>query len=337
MTKKINWGIIGLGNIANKFAEDLMLSNDSILYGVASREIEKAKNFSDKFNSIKHYDSYEKLAKDSEIDIIYIATPHAFHFENVMMCLKNNKAVLCEKPMGLSSQEVNIMVEEAKSRKLFLMEGLWTRFIPATGKLIEILNKKIIGDILFIRAEFGYKVDLNLKSRIYDKKLGGGSLLDIGIYPIYLSLLILGLPTDIKAIASMTETNVDNNCSMLFNYKNGAKANLESTIEAETPTEAYIYGSKGILKLHSRFHHTEKITISRNGENEILDIHYKGNGYIYEIEEVNKCLVNQEIESSKLSFTTSLDLISLIDRVKEEIGLKYESKTATTPYKINCR
>lgn len=326
MSKKINWGIIGLGKIANKFAEDLMLSSDSLLYGVASRERDKAKNFSVKFNSVKYYDSYEELAKDSEIDIIYIATPHAFHFENTMMCLKNNKAVLCEKPMGLSSQEVNMMIEEAKSRKLFLMEGLWTRFIPATEKLIELLNKKIIGDILLIRADFGFKGDLNFKSRIYDKKLGGGSLLDIGIYPIYLSLLILGLPTDIKAIASMTETNVDGHCSMLFTYENGVKANLESTIEAETPTEAYIYGSEGIVKLHSPFHHTEKITISRNGENEILDINYKGNGYIHEIEEANKCLINQEIESAKLSFTTSLNLISLIDRVKEEIGLKYESK-----------
>lgn len=328
MTRKIKWGIIGLGNIANKFAEDLMLSDEAILYGVASREIEKAKNFSDKFSAIKYYGSYEDLAKDAEIDIIYIAIPHAFHFENTMLCLKNNKAVLCEKPMGLNSQEANIMIEEAKSRKLFLMEGLWTRFIPATEKLLEILNKKLIGDILFIRADFGFKGDLNFKSRVYDKKLGGGSLLDIGIYPIYLSLLALGLPTEISAIASMTETHVDGSCSMLFNYKNGAKANLESTIEADTPTEAYIYGSEGIVKLHSRFHHSESITISRNGANETVDIKYKGNGYIHEIEEVNRCLVNQEIESSKVSFTTSLDLISLIDRVKAEIGLKYESKAA---------
>jgi predicted dehydrogenase len=329
MSKKIKWGIIGLGNIATKFAEDLMLSNDAILYGVASREIDKAKSFSETFNSIKYYNSYEDLAKDPEIDIIYIATPHAFHFEKTMMCLRNNKAVLCEKPMGMNAKEVRVMIEEATRRKLFLMEGLWTRFIPATEKLIEILHQKLIGDISFVRADFGFKGDLNLKSRLYDKKLGGGSLLDIGIYPIYLSLLTLGIPAEIRAIASMTETNVDNTCSMLFNYENGAKANLESTMETETPTEAYIYGSEGVIKLHSRFHHTDKITISRNGENEILDMNYKGNGYIYEIEEVNKCLLNQETESSKLSLKTSLDLISLIDSVREEIGLNYEFKTVT--------
>ena len=328
MSKKINWGILGLGKIANKFAEDLLLSKDSILYGVASREIDKAKNFCYKFNSIKYFDSYEKLAKDSQIHIIYIATPHAFHFENAMMCLKNNKAVLCEKPMGLNREEVSIMIKEAKSRNLFLMEGLWTRFIPATEKLIEILNKKIIGDITFIRADFGFKGDLNFKSRIYNKKLGGGSLLDIGIYPIYLSLLTLGIPLDLQVMATMTETNVDSTCSILFTYKNGVKANLESTIEAQTPTEAHIYGSEGIIKLCSPFHHSEKMIISRNGENEILEIKHKGNGYIHEIEEVNKCLMNEQIESSKLSFKTSLDLISLLDRVKAEIGLNYESKTA---------
>ena len=329
MSKKINWGIIGLGKIANKFAADLQLSKNSQLYGVASREITKAKNFSIKYNSIKYYGSYGELADDSEIDIIYVATPHTFHFENTMMCLKKDKAVLCEKPMGINAEEVNIMIEEAKFRKLFLMEGIWTRFIPATEKLIEILKKKIIGDVLFIRADFGFKGDSNLESRVYNKKLGGGALLDIGIYPIYLSLLTLGVPIDIKVMARMAETGVDSYCSMLFNYENGAKANLESTIEAETPTEAFIYGSNGTLKLHSRFHHTEKITILRNGEKKLLNIKYKGNGYIYEIEEVNKCLLNQEIESSKLRLNTSIDLISLIDKVKEKIGLKYENKTAT--------
>lgn len=329
MKKKVKWGIIGLGNIANKFAADLQLSNSSILYGVASREINKAEKFSKKFRSIKYYGSYEELADDSDIDIIYIATPHTFHFENTMMCLRKGKAVLCEKPMGINSDEVKIMVQEANSRNLFLMEGIWTRFIPATEKLIEILNRKLIGDILFIRADFGFKGDLNLESRVYNKRLGAGSLLDIGIYPIYLSLLTNGLPKDLKAMARMTETGVDSYCSMLFNYENGSKAILESTIESETPTEAYIYGSDGSIKLHSRFHHTEKITITRNGKKEIFTIEYKGNGYIYEIEEANKCVINQEIESPKLPLKTSIDLIRIIDKVKEEIGLKYEKKTAT--------
>tara|TARA_R110002049_G_scaffold9962_2_gene49686 strand:+ start:70256 stop:71260 length:1005 start_codon:yes stop_codon:yes gene_type:complete len=329
MNKKTNWGIIGLGKIANKFAQDLQISNSSNLYGVASRSIEKAKAFSDTYKSTTHYDSYEALADDSEVDIIYVATPHVFHFEITMMCLKKGKAVVCEKPMGLNSEEVKTMIDEAKSRHLFLMEGIWTRFIPATNKLVELLDQKAIGDILFIRADFGFKAKVDPKSRLYNKNLGGGSLLDIGIYPIYLSLLTLGLPTDIKVMARITETGVDSYCSMLFNYENVAKAILESTIEADTPTEAYIYGSHGTIKLYSRFHHTEKIGLIKNGEETIFDIKYTGNGYFHEIEHINECLQNGVMESPKLPFIISMDLITLIDRVKNDIGLKYKTKTAT--------
>lgn len=325
MDKHINWGIIGLGNIAHLFAEDLKRSERSILHGVASRDIDKAESFGSKFNSAKYYGSYEELADDPDIDVIYIATPHTFHFEHTMMCVKKGKAVLCEKPFGINASQVNSMVEEAKARQVFLMEGMWTRFIPATEKILELLENGAIGDLSFIRADFGFKAPFDTESRLYNKALGGGSLLDIGIYPVYLSLLTLGLPTDIKAMARMTETDVDSYTSMLFSYENGAKAVLESTIEAETPTEAYLHGSIGSIKVHSRFHHTEKITISRNGEEEILDIAYEGNGYIHEIEEVNNCLLQKKTESPKLSLQTSLDLIAILDDVKKEIGLSYSS------------
>ncbi|CAM1367013.1 Gfo/Idh/MocA family protein [Tenacibaculum xiamenense] len=324
MNKKINWGIIGLGKIAHKFASDLLLSNNANLYAVASRSIDKAKEFAQTYKASRTYSSYMELAKDPTVDIVYIATPHPFHFENTMLCLQNNKAVLCEKPMGMDAKQVELMIQEAQSRKLFLMEGLWTRFIPATEKLLEIINSGKIGDIEFVRADFGFIGDLNLKSRLYDKKLGGGSLLDIGIYPIYLSLLLLGIPDRIKAIASMTETNVDSSCSILFNYKNGAIANLDSTIEHNTATEAFIYGTKGVIRLHQRFHHTNKLTVSINGNQEVLDIPYKGIGYSHEIEEANKCLQNGKTESSKHSLKNSLDLISVIDLVKEQIGLSYK-------------
>ena len=238
--------------------------------------------------------------------------------------------MLCEKPLGINLREVEIMVQEARSQNLFLMEGMWTRFIPATEKLLEILDSGILGDILFIHADFGFKADAHHEGRIYNKDLGGGSLLDVGIYPIYFSLITLGIPIDIKTMARMTDTGVDGYCSVLCNYENGAKAILESTIEADTPTEAYIYGSQGSLKVHSRFHHTEKITISQNGENHVIDIAYKGNGYIYEIEEVNKCLQKREIESPKLPLETSVDVIRLIDRIKADIGLKYESRATSS-------
>lgn len=324
--KKINWGIIGLGNIANKFANDLKLYANARLYGVASKDLEKAKRFSQKYNSVKYYNSYKELVKNPEIDVIYIATPHTFHFKNTMMCLREGKSVLCEKPLGINSIEVKTMMAEAKLRNLFMMEALWTRFIPSTEKIIEIIKSNIIGDINFIRADFGYKGDTNPNGRIYSKKLGGGSLLDIGIYPIYLSMLTIGIPRNIKVMARMSPTQIDTYCGMLFDYDNGAKAMLESTVEAETPTEAYIYGDKGVIKMHSPFHHTKKISLFQNEKlDKIFNMKYIGNGYYHEIEEVTDCLIEGKNESSKLPHSDSLNLITLIDRIKQKIGLIFES------------
>lgn len=325
MTNKVKWGIIGLGKIAHKMAGDLKLSSDAVLHGVASRDEKKAREFGDKHNTSKCYGSYEELANDPEVDVIYIATPHVFHFENAILCLKNGKHVLCEKPMGMNAKQVNALIAEAQARNLFLMEGIWTRFIPATEKLIELLNKKIIGDILFVRADFGFTSPFNPEGRLYNKQLGGGALLDIGIYPIYFSLLTLGMPSRIQATARMAQTGVDSYCAMLFEYENNARAMLDCTIEADTPTEAYIYGSNGHIKIHNRFHHPEKLSVFRNKElMEEIEMKYVGFGYLHEIEEVNRSVRNKSTESPKISHQMSLDLASVMDRVRSEIGLVYE-------------
>lgn len=324
MADKVRWGIIGLGKIANKFASDMLRVEGAILQGVASRDIEKARQFGQKYQSVNHYGSYEDLANDPTIDVIYVATPHVFHFENTMLCLERGKSVLCEKPMGMNVEEVSTMIAKAKSRNLFLMEGLWTRFIPATEKLIQLLNDKIIGELISVHADFGFKGDFNLQSRVYNKSLGGGSLLDIGIYPIYLSLLALGIPSRIKATARMMETDVDSFCAMLFDYDNSAKAVLECTFESDTPTEAYIYGSTGSLKMHNRFHHTQKITWYQGKDvKQVFELPYEGNGYGYEIEEANRCVKNRSIESQKLSHQMSVNLATVMDTVRKEIGLIY--------------
>ncbi|HKL03163.1 MAG TPA: Gfo/Idh/MocA family oxidoreductase, partial [Cryomorphaceae bacterium] len=260
MPDKIKWGIIGLGKIAHKFATDLMFSENAALQGVASRNAQKAKDFATKYQSKPHYGDYELLAKSPDVEVIYIATPHSFHRELTTMCLENSKAVLCEKPLGMNRDEVEAVIALAKSKKLFLMEGLWTRFIPATEKVMELIETDAIGDVLYIHADFGFKSDFNPETRHFNKALGGGSLLDIGIYPIFLSLVTLGYPKAIKAMARMTKTNVDASCSVLFDYNNGTKAMLHSSFEANTPTEAHIHGTKGSIKMHKQFHHTEKIT-----------------------------------------------------------------------------
>ena len=325
MSEKVRWGILGLGNIAGKFVKDLLLIDNAVLQGVASRDISKARIFAKKYGAIRAYEGYDALANDPDIDIIYIATPHVFHFEQTMLCLRAGKAVLCEKPMAMNAKEAKKMMDEAKKRNIFMMEGLWTRFIPGTEKILDLIANDAIGTIDFIKADFGFKGDGNLESRVYNKSLGAGSLLDIGIYPVYLSLLLLGVPDAIRAIANYTETGVDASCSMLLKYANGAKAYLESTILADTPVEALIYGSKGSLQIHSRFHHSKEITIRQNdGTTESFTVEYKGEGYYHEILEVMHCLHQGLTESPKMPHSMSLELIQTLDSVREKIGLEYD-------------
>ncbi|MCH2192822.1 Gfo/Idh/MocA family oxidoreductase [Kordia sp.] len=324
MSQKVRWGIIGLGKIAHNFAFDLRISETAVLQGVASRSIEKATKFAKKFKAQKAYGSYEALVKDPDIDVIYIATPHVLHFENTMLCLQYKKAVLCEKPLGINLTQVQTMIQEAKSQNVFLMEAIWTRFMPSYQKVLELLNDGAIGDVISIRADFGFQTTFDPEGRLYNKKLGGGSLLDIGIYPIFLSLLVLGMPSDINAMARMTNTNVDSFIAMLFEYKNDAKAVLESTFEVDTPTEAYIFGTKGKIKLHRRFHHANTITLYKNGEETVFQLPHSGIGYIHEIEAVNENIRNGDTENSKLPLAFSEQLITIIDQVKAKIGLWYE-------------
>lgn len=325
MKSYINWGIIGLGKIARTFATDLLLSNNSKLHAVASRDIEKAKTFATDFHASKYYNSYEKLAQDPEVDVVYIATPHVFHFEYTMMCLKAGKNVLCEKAFGMNQEEVKTMISEAKNRNLFLMEAIWTRFIPATEKLLSLIEEGVIGEIKQIRADFGFKANPDPNLRLFNKKLGGGSLLDIGIYPVYLSLLLFGAPQKITAKAEISSTGVDSFLAAIFEYQNGQKSVLESSFLVDTPTEAYIFGEKGYLKMHSRFHHSEKISIHISGkEVQEIDMKYKGNGYYHQITEVENCLSNNQYESSKLPHNMSLQLIQTLDRIRKKINLKYD-------------
>lgn len=319
----INWGIIGLGKIAKVFASDLMLAKEAKLYAVASRETEKAAAFREEFPCEASYGSYEELVQDPTIDIVYIATPHTYHFANTLMCLKHGKAVLCEKPLAISLEEEEILYQEAKTRKLFLMEAMWIRFMPATEKLIELVNEGAIGQIYSLHADFGFRAIMHPEHRLFNKQLGGGALLDIGIYPIYLSLLLLGRPDRIQAMARMSNTAVDSLCAMLFGYEHNAIASLESTIEADTPTEAHIYGNEGKIILHSRFHQSQRLSLYQHGAlSEVFELPFRGNGYIHEIEEVNRCWLNGQTESPKHTLSTSLKLIEVIDSVKEEIGLQ---------------
>jgi len=324
MSRKIKWGIIGPGRIAHKFADDLMLVEGAELVVVASRDLEKAKAFAEKYQSSKYYSGYEELVRDKEVEVVYIATPHAFHLEHTLLCLDAGKAVLCEKPLGMNAEEVRVMMHRARERNLFLMEALWTRFIPATEKLIQLVENKIIGRFISLQADFGYQAPFDPESRLFKKSLGGGALLDIGIYPVYLSLLLLGLPQKIEAKAGFAESGVDNQCSMDFDYENSLISHLDCSLVADTPVEAILRGANGSILVHRRFHHPQKITLKRDGESpEIFNIPYLGHGYTHEIMEVMRCLRDGHTQSSKMPLSMSLALSKTLDEVRKKIGLTY--------------
>lgn len=324
MSKTFKWGIIGLGKIANKFAQDLQKIPHAELNAVASRSIEKAKRFADEYQVSHSFGSYEEMVAQSDIDAVYIATPHIFHSENTLLALQNKVAVLCEKPFAMNSREVTTMINAAKDNDTFLMEAFWTRFLPSTIKVLEIIQAGQIGEVISIKADFGFKAPLNLDGRLYNHNLGGGSLLDIGIYPVFLALLILGKPDEIKALASIGESKVDETCNILFQYANNSSAILNSTILSDTATEAYIYGTKGHIHIPRRWHESNKLTLHVEGETpQSFEYEFNCKGYRYEAEEVMRCLAAGKKESELMSLSFSLDLMNLLDSIRKEINLVY--------------
>ena len=322
MNTKTKWGIIGLGGIAHKFATDLLLIENSSLEAVASRNLEKAEAFSKQNNSSSFYGSYEELLQNGLVDIVYIATPHNSHERYTILALKHKKAVLCEKPFAINKKQVFKMIEASKDNNTFLMEAMWTRFNPSIKKIKQLIDNGEIGEIKYINADFSFKANTSIQ-RIYDKELGGGSLLDIGIYPVFLAYLLLGIPTKIQANAHFYESGADSQLAMLFNYEN-AQALLFSSFNNTSKRIAKISGTLGEVIINMPWNETDSFSIQKNIDpEEFVSLPTLGRGYTHQIMECNTCLQQNKIESDTWSHKNSLDLISLLDAIRKEINLTY--------------
>jgi predicted dehydrogenase len=321
-TKNIRWGILGLGKIANKFATDLVSIENIELVAVASRSQQNADEFSAKYNCKKAYNSYLALVNDPEVDAVYIATPHSFHKEHAILCLQHKKAVLCEKPFAMNLQEVTEMITVAKENNVLLMEALWTFFLPHFNYVLEMVKSDKYGKLKEVEADFGFKSKYDVESRLLKKEIGGGSLLDIGIYPIFAALATLGNPDSIEAKATFFETGADSECTIVFNYKE-AKATLKSTLLEETPTEAIFTFEKAIIKIHSRFHEPASVTVLENGKEQTTDFDCKTIGYSFEAEHFSQLIRDGKKESNIMTFEFSRNLITTLDKVRNSIGLEY--------------
>ncbi len=322
--KTYNWGIIAPGGIARKFAHDLQFVPNARLHAVASRSLDRAESFIQEFGGSHAYGSYEEIINCPDLDVIYIATPHSEHYANTLMCLKAGLPVLCEKAFAVNSRQLTEMIHLSQSKKVFLQEAIWTRFHPSVKKVLEIIESGAIGKIIHISADFGFKAPYDLNGRMYNINLTGGSLMDIGIYPLFISKLILGNPISIKAVGTLAETGIDVNCSMALNYKSGATASLFSTVDAETDTICTIYGELGKILMHSRFHETKAITVSVKGQLPITyEVERLGFGYSYEAADVQRCLNDGAIENNLLPLEFSTELMDIMGNVRSQIGVVY--------------
>lgn len=322
--RPFNWGIIGPGKIAHKFAQDLALVPGARLHAVASRSLEKARQFAAQYGAPHALGSYEELTRLPDLDAVYVATPHSEHRAHTLLCLRAGVAVLCEKAFARNAAEVAEMVAVAREKQVFLMEALWTRFMPATHKALELVGTGAIGRPVHLVADFGFAADYDPASRLFDPALAGGSLLDIGIYPVFFSKFFLGEPTQVKAVGTLTDTGVDLTCNMALAYPDDATASLYSTLAATTDTTCTIYGTEGKLHLHHKFHHTHRLTLHRAGE-QPQDFHFEdaGYGYHHEARHVQECRAQGLTESPLLPLQFSQHLIETLDDIRQQLGVRY--------------
>ena len=324
MSSTVNWGIIGTGNIAKKFAIGLQALPDAKLLAVGSRAQATADAFGEQFNVPRRHDSYEALVNDADVQAVYVSTPHNLHMENTLLCLEAGKAVICEKPFAINAAQAQVMVDKAREKGLFLMEAMWTRYLPIMVKLREILAAKVLGEVRMITADFGYRSSFNPQSRIFDPNLGGGALLDVGIYPISLAFMVLGQPNRIRSMAELGETGVDEQAAVILGYEGGEMAVLTTAVRTSTPHEAFILGTNGRLKIHSPWWYPQTMTVSVNGQDdEEIHLLYEGNGYNYEAAELMACLRAGKLESDIMPLDESLQIMKTMDAIRAQWGLKY--------------
>lgn len=327
MIKTIRWGILGAGRIAGKFASDLQFVENAELIAVGSRNQQSADNFGKKFNIKYCHNSYASLVQNNEVDVIYIATPHNLHHENTLLCLQHNKAVLCEKPFAINVRQANEMINVAKQKKVFLMEALWTKFHPHYIKLQEMIRQGLVGEIKAVLVNFGFKPVPPVPARLFDPELGGGTVMDIGIYNVFIAISILGTPDHIDAVMTPASTGVDEQCSIVFKYNNGAMAQLFSTFSSNLATEADICGTNGRIRLTSRFYEpsaTIEFYKDKVDSKEIITITREtGFGYQYEARHVNDCLIKGITESPVNKFADTILLMETLDEIRKIAGIHY--------------
>ncbi|MEM9952047.1 MAG: Gfo/Idh/MocA family oxidoreductase [Chloroflexota bacterium] len=320
---KLRWGILSTGNIANSFAQGLRVVEDAELVAVGSRSQDSADAFAQKYNIPHAHDSYQALADNPNVDVVYIGTPHVFHAENTLMCLEAGKHVLCEKPFTINASEAEQCVALAREKNLFLMEAIWMRFLPAIIEIEKIIKDGVIGDIQQIQADFSFYIPYDPEHRLFNLDLGGGALLDVGIYPISFTTILLGMPESIASHAILADSGADQQCTMLFNYSS-ASALLSAGIAGDLENGAVIKGTKGKIIVDPQFFMTTSFSVQLYGEEpQKKSFVMLGNGYNYEAQAVHDAIRAGNIEHERLTHQETITTMRLMDDLRQQWGVIY--------------
>ncbi len=319
---KLKWGIIGFGKIARDFVADLQLSNRHALTAIATRSEAKKEALQKEFQSVTVYSSYQSILTDSTIDIIYIATPHDSHMLWSIEGMNQGKHVLCEKPVGINYYQVEQMVQCARKNQVFFMEALWTRFNPSIEAMLSCIEKQEIGKIRYIQGDFCFYKAYDPESRLFHLDRAGGALLDIGIYPIFLSYLLLGMPVSLESQSILHESGIDLQSSGHLRYQEASAQFLCSTL-IPSKCDAFILGEQGYIQIESRWHETDAFLLFKEDQCTRYEHQRIGRGFYYEIEECYRCIHDQKIESSKWSHQNSLDLMQILDSIRSQNQIVY--------------
>ena len=324
MKNAFQWGIIGTGGIAIAFATDLQRLPDHTVVAVGSRSSQKGHAFASRFPNCKAYGSYEELVNDPNIDGVYVATPHTSHVSNTLLAIRAGKPVLCEKPFAVNAAEAKLMIDAAREMNVTLMEAMWTRFLPHIKEAREIASAGVLGEIISVEADHGQRLAPLQIPRLMLPEFAGGALLDLGIYPISLAHMFLGVPDSITASSIFTAEGVDAQTSAIFNYASGAQAIVTSNMVTHTPCRAVVSGTLGRLEIDSIFYRPApmRLILNDGSVTEYPNL-YEGVGHREEAIEFAKLVTASQLESPLLTLSQTYEIMQSLDEIRSQIKLTY--------------
>jgi predicted dehydrogenase len=323
----VRWGILGPGVISRAFAADLGVTEGAQLVAVGSRSMERALKFADEFGIRRVYGTYDELVSDPYVDAVYVGTPHAFHEEHATLCLTNGKHVLCEKPLAINAEQARRMIRTARAEDRVLMEAMWTRFLPSLEHVRRIIADGSIGEPRFLTADFGFRARFDRSSRLFDPALGGGALLDLGVYIVSLAVMIFGPPVDIDGLATIGTTGVDEECSLVLRHADGQTTVGVASFRIDTSRAALIHGTRGWIRIHAPWWASTHVSVgSQDGVEDTRHLPFRGGGFTHEAEAFMQLVTRGQRDSPVMPLEESLYVMRVMDALRDRWGLRYPAQ-----------